>query len=155
MRSKSNTNGTSEKPVSRAIQNCPQTSSSTKLKAWKLTAKKDKKGFSRQTLPLPDPKISAGMRMLAENFGHPHPSRNFRPGPFIYNDPVRKFRLVRKFRTVRNFRTPTWTRLMSCILDILPIIPLEYQTALKKCGKSKHSNCVVYCKPNSSSNMWR
>ena len=38
---------------------------------------------------------------------------------------------------------------ISCNLDILPIIPFEYQTALKKCGKGKHSNCVVYFKPNS------
>ena len=33
------------------------------------------------------------------------------------------------------------------ILDILPTILLEYQTALQKYGKSKHSNCGVYSKP--------
>ena len=51
---------------------------------------------------VPQPKISAGVGGV----------RKFRPGPFIYNGPVRKFRTVRKFRPVRNFRPPTWIRLL-------------------------------------------
>ena len=39
------------------------------------------------------------------------------------------------------------------ILDILPTILLEYQTALQKYGKSKHSNCGVYSKPMEASHM--
>ena len=41
-------------------------------------------------------------------FGWAESARNFRPGPFIYNDSVRNFGPVRKLRTIWNFRPPTW-----------------------------------------------